>query len=148
MPIAAAMAQARAGGCWAACALGVLAEHLGVVPERELDLPASRASTSRGDRAEVAALARWRRRRCCARAVLVVDVRSASARCATSATSPSRTCPPSGVSISRFSMSSRLCAGLGRAPDADVVGLAVAEDVADLLAGDQGGRRRGGRRPA
>src|SRR5205809_6917926 len=31
--------------------------------------------------------------------------------------------------------------GLGRAPDLDVVGLAVPEDVPDLLAGDQGRRR-------
>src|SRR5205085_4471728 len=31
--------------------------------------------------------------------------------------------------------------GLGRAPDLDVVGLAIPEDVPDLLAGDQGRRR-------
>ena len=62
-------------------------------------------------------------------------------RMLTSATSASRTRRPVGVSISMLADRSRLSRGLRRAPDLDVVGPAVREDVADLLAGHQGRRR-------
>ena len=101
MPTAAAMAK-TSRRLLGRLPLRVLAEQLGVVPERELDLcrarPRRRRRPSRGR----------------ARCTLAVDVdapragsragsRSASARRCTSATSSSRTWPPSGVSISRFS---------------------------------------------
>ena len=120
-PIAAAIAkheQALLGRL----PLGVLAEHLGVVPERELDvfepLPRPRRRPSRGR-----APRRWRstsiRREASSRLISfgVGTIR-------TSATSPRRTWPPSGVSISRSRCRSRLSRVCGRAPDDDVVGLA------------------------
>ena len=56
---------------------------------------------------------------------------------ATSATSPSAHDDLArGVSIGRLRMLVTCWRGSRRAPDLDVVGLAVAEDVADLLAGD------------
>ena len=54
----------------------------------------------------------------------------------------------SGVSIGSSLDARQAVAGLGRAPHVHVVGPARPEDVADLLARDPGGRRRGGRRRA
>ena len=117
----------------------VLAEQLGVVSLRER----RRSSSSPGRRRRPRrgrVRGRSRRRRSAA-TVCSWLTRSASARPRPSATRRARTLPPVGVSIRRFSMSSRLLPRLGRAPHVDVVRLAGVEDVADLLAGDQ---RRGG----
>ena len=124
-----------------------LAEQLGVVAEREVDRLRAASSTSRHDRTEVAARRRspptsigarrpragWR-----SGSAATVDARDVAQRHASA-----------GRRVDgRLRMSSRLSRACGRAPDLHVVGLAVAEDVADLLAGDHGRRGPARRRPA
>ena len=59
----------------------------------------------------------------------------------TSATSAKRTCPPLGRVDRQVANAVDAVPRFGSAPDVDVVGLSVDEQVADLFAGQQGGRR-------
>ena len=122
-------------------ALRVLAQQLGVVPERERRPSSSCSSTSRDHRRRDRGPSHVGADVDAARELLVLDRRSASARSRTSATSSSRTWPPSACRSAGSRIVGQAVARLGRAPHVHVVGLAVAEDVADLLAGHQ--RRRG-----
>ena len=120
-------------------ALGVLAEHLGVVAERERRparaAPRRRRRPSRGRGPSTLALTSMRR----GLRLAVDHVRRRRDRDVGHVAE--RDVPAVGVSIGSVRDVVEAVARLGRAPDLHVVGLAVAEDVADLLAGEQGRRR-------
>ena len=118
----------------AVLALVVLARHLGVVAERHAPCRSSLSSISSATepRSRPSTLAPIDDR---AGHVLAQDGARPGLDASHRRRPSAATTLPSGVSIGRFSMAVRLLRVLRRAPDVHVVGLAVPEDVADLLAG-------------